>query len=84
MLKPLERVLVVPRSGSAPLTGHFMSYNHFGNLMVAYHEETSNGDEWGVWSREEVVGSAEPCQCDSARRARAEITHTGSAPGHLQ
>lgn len=35
MLKPLERVLVVPRSGSDPLTGHFMSYNHFGNLMVA-------------------------------------------------
>jgi hypothetical protein len=67
-LTPLERVLITDSRGRS-LTGHFLSYNYFGDPLVAYHDDP-NGTGWGRRDRDEVTGSGQRCECASARRAR--------------
>jgi hypothetical protein len=67
---PLERVLITDSSGRS-LTGHFLSYNYFGDPLVAYHDDP-HGNGWGRRDRHEVTGSGQICECASARRARRQ------------
>lgn len=71
MFTALERVIIRPRSGAAPLTGHFMGYNHFGDPMVVYHDHPQ-GQEWGLRRRDEVTGNGDPCDCPAAQLARQQ------------
>jgi hypothetical protein len=70
VLTPLERVLITDSRGRC-LTGHFLSYNYFGDPLVAYHDHPT-GNGWARRDRHEVTGSGQRCECASARRARRQ------------